>query len=522
MPVERKIPGLSVSQRKALRQYAKAHPYFTQKQLQGWFETQFQRLITQPTISESLSAKYSFLDSSNQSLSQSRQRFRAAHWPELEKALFQWCQRIEIDGAITGDLIKKEAARYWKRLPQYQGMEVPVFSNGWLQGFKQRHGIKSRARHGEAGSVDIQALEEQLVAVRAIVNQYSPADCYNCDETGLFYKLLPDRSLATQQIPGQTRIKARLTAHFCTNADGSDKLPLWVIGKAAKPRCFGAASIQLSALDCVYKSNSKAWMTADIMVEWLHWFSKRTAHRRVLLVMDNFSAHTLALQIIQSQQLLQNVTVVWLPPNTTSKSQPLDQGIIYAFKAHYRRRWLDYVLNELELNRQPLRTTNILKAIRWSIQAWHEVTTQTIQHCWYHSTLLERSIQPSNEVALASSQVISVIEQLQQQQRIASAMSIEAFLNPEDECVQDSPDHIFEQVAQQFDPPEPEESEDEEPQPKISYIEALQALEQLRLYELQQSDGKPEVVNLLDQQEALIRQRQAQKSRQPHITQFFT
>ena len=101
-------------------------------------------------------------------------------------------------------------------------------------------------------------------------------------------------------------------------------------------------------------------------------------------------------------------------------------------------------------------------------------------------------------------------------------MSIEAFLNPEDECVQDSPDHIFEQVAQQFDPPEPKESEDEEPQLKSSYIEALQALEQLRLYELQQSDGKPEVVNLLDQQETLIKQRQAQKSRQAHITQFFT
>ena len=148
MPVERKIPGLLVSQRKALRQYAKEHPHLTQKQLQGWFKTEFQRLVTQPTISESLSAKYSFLNSSsNRSVPESRQRFRTAHWPELEKALFQWCQRVETDGAITGDLIKKEAARYWKRLPQYQGMEVHVFSNGWLQGFKKRHGIILRARH---------------------------------------------------------------------------------------------------------------------------------------------------------------------------------------------------------------------------------------------------------------------------------------------------------------------------------------------------------------------------------------
>ena len=30
---------------------------------------------------------------------------------------------------------------------------------------------------------------------------------------------------------------------------------------------------------------------------------------------------------------------------------------------------------------------NILKAIRWSIRAWHEVTPKTIHNCWMHSYL---------------------------------------------------------------------------------------------------------------------------------------
>jgi hypothetical protein len=32
--------------------------------------------------------------------------------------------------------------------------------------------------------------------------------------------------------------KTRITVNFCCNEDGSDKLPLWFIGTANKPRCF--------------------------------------------------------------------------------------------------------------------------------------------------------------------------------------------------------------------------------------------------------------------------------------------
>ncbi len=35
--------------------------------------------------------------------------------------------------------------------------------------------------------------------------------------------------------------------------------------------------------------------------------------------------------------VLQNVDVHFLPPNTTSKIQPMDAGIIMTFKKNYRR-----------------------------------------------------------------------------------------------------------------------------------------------------------------------------------------
>lgn len=525
MPAQRRLAPISASQRKALRQYAKANPLLTQKQLQAWFETEFQRLLTQPTISESLSNKFNYLDEAQSETLDSQQRNRPPQWPVLETALFQWCQEIELEGGLTGDIIKQQAIRFWQRLAPYQGMEVPVFSNGWLQGFKQRHDIRLRKRHGEAASVDIHAIEEQLIAVKAIASQFAPSDCYNCDETGLFYKMMPDQSLSTRQLPGHKVEKNRISIHFCCNADGSDKLPPWFIGKHARPRCFGSANIHLSAFNCVWRHNSKAWMTADIMVEWLQWFAKRVEGRRVLLLMDNFSAHTKALDIVRAYTPLQNVTIAWLPPNSTSKTQPLDQGIIHTFKTYYRRSWLSYVLDELELHRLPLKTMNVLKAIRWSIQAWQAVKPDSIQNCWYHSGLIERpqAIQVAYiDLDTPRSEVQAYITKLQHQQRISTAMAIESFLNPAEEAIQDSPEEITEAIAQFFDPLPESDSEEEEVLPKVSYNSAIQALQQLRLFEMQQEDGQHEFVDVLDRHEACIKQRQASTRRQTTINSYFT
>jgi hypothetical protein len=98
-------------------------------------------------------------------------------------------------------------------------------------------------------------------------------------------------------------------------------------------------------------------MNTGVMKQWLYAFYQHIGtERRVVLLMDNFSAHSSA---IEEMPPLANIRIAWLPLNATSRYQPLDQGIIQSFKAHYRRQWLSYMLDEYEHGRNPINTMTL-------------------------------------------------------------------------------------------------------------------------------------------------------------------
>lgn len=92
----------------------------------------------------------------------------------------------------------------------------------------------------------------------------------------------------------------------------------------------------------------------------------------VILLMDNFSAYEAAvteLLVMPEGGGLRNTEICWLPPNTTSQLQPLDQGIIASFKARYRWRWISYMLEQYDCGKNAIVTMNVLRAIQYSIRA---------------------------------------------------------------------------------------------------------------------------------------------------------
>ena len=83
----------------------------------------------------------------------------------------------------------------------------------------------------------------------------------------------PDRSLATKQMSGKKTKKFRITVGFACNADGSEKAPIFFIGKSKQPHCF--KRITPKACGFYYWNNKSAWMTSKFFEEWIIAFNAR-------------------------------------------------------------------------------------------------------------------------------------------------------------------------------------------------------------------------------------------------------
>ena len=72
-----------------------------------------------------------------------------------------------------------------------------------------------------------------------LFHNYDLMDIYNADEFGLCYQCVPNKTyqLKSEKCSGGKLSKVRITGMASANAVG-DKLPMFVIGKARKPRCF--------------------------------------------------------------------------------------------------------------------------------------------------------------------------------------------------------------------------------------------------------------------------------------------
>jgi hypothetical protein len=317
------------------------------------------------------------------------------------------------------------------------------------------------------------------------------------DETGLNWKRTPDRTLATQSHSRTKKSKDRITIALTSNADGSEKFLAWIIGKSENPRCF--SKINRRNLRVIYRFNKSKWMTGVICEEYLLWLNNkmRSEGRKVLLLMDNFSGHELAVQLVGGLQGLSHVRIAWLPPNTTSVWQPMDQGIIASFKLQYRKLWIAFMLREYEANKNPQKTVTLLRAVQWTRAAWETfVTPHTIQRCWWKSTLIKKPVPGELEgdtiiVDDGSADQIDLQDQMTQL-LIDNLLSLYEFLNPEEEIIIDTDEDIFTSVVNHYaisGPDEEEESSDEEVE-EVDTAEALRAVETVKMWKLQKGDSQ--------------------------------
>jgi hypothetical protein len=113
-----------------------------------------------------------------------------------------------------------------------------VCSAGWIDRFKRRH-ISCGKVSGEARAVNCETTAEWLCTVWPKMREGHPdSGIFNADETGLFFRLTPERTLKFKGeiCVGGKLSKDRVTVLVCANAVGTKKRKLFVTGKSKNPR----------------------------------------------------------------------------------------------------------------------------------------------------------------------------------------------------------------------------------------------------------------------------------------------
>ncbi|XP_008180069.1 tigger transposable element-derived protein 4-like [Acyrthosiphon pisum] len=143
-----------------------------------------------------------------------------------------------------------------------------------------------------------------------LLREYAPDDVYNADEFGLFFKLMPDKSFVfkNETCHGGKLSEERLRVLECTNSTSTHKLEK-----------VGVLAVSIISLDTLFGKQK----------------------RKIILFVDSCPAHPRDIPTT-------NIKLVFLPPNTTSKLQPIDQGIIKVIKQKYRKKLVQRYLKDME------------------------------------------------------------------------------------------------------------------------------------------------------------------------------
>ena len=311
-----------------------------------------------------------------------RQKLSVVKHKSIDKAVYKWFMDArERNVPIGGYIIREKALDFAKEL------NITDFkaSDGWLDRWKNRHNVVFRAiSGGERSCTEEMTASWAQTHLPTILPRYDLRDIYNADE---FYQQLPTKSfhLKGEWCAGEKFSKVRLTGLEAGNATG-EKLPMFVIGKAEKPRCFKG----VTSLPCQYKPQRKSWMDSEIFSDYVRKLDTKfdAEGRKIVLIIDNCPAHPNA-------DNLKAIQLLFLPPNATSKTQPMDQGVIRALKAFYRtnvvRRQFKYVDED--------KTTpeiNILQAMHMLVKSWGAISINTVKNCFRKAGISQETQVASN------------------------------------------------------------------------------------------------------------------------------
>lgn len=464
---------------------------------------------------------------------ESRSTLKKPKLEKLDDALLLWFNQDRANGKpISGPIIKEKAFLLHKKMGGNEDFQA---SEGWLNRWKKRHGIHALSICGEKLSSDPEEASKFKTSFEKLVNEknLSKEQIYNVDETGLYYRMLPSKTLASikeASAPGYKKSKERVTVSLCSNATGTHKLPVMLIGKSAKPRAFK----NIKSLPVHYRSSKSAWMNQQLFKDWFHsefvpavkkHLKSQKLPMKAALVLDNAPSHP-------SEEELKDgdIEAVFLPPNVTALLQPMDQGVIESVKRRYRRKLLATLFGEDGENTSVidlLKKVNIKVLVYMIAESWSELPETTLVKSW-------RKILPSSQAAeeevvstdteISTDDFLSTFKALEGCQDV-DAEDVEQWLAVDKDLQQEtlSDEDIVAAVTTDGVQDENDDDEDDiaENASLISHTDGMKALETALCYVEQQSSASPIDVMLIKKWRDYAASCRISKLRQKKVTDFF-
>nr|XP_033330929.1 tigger transposable element-derived protein 1-like [Megalopta genalis]XP_033330930.1 tigger transposable element-derived protein 1-like [Megalopta genalis]XP_033330931.1 tigger transposable element-derived protein 1-like [Megalopta genalis] len=236
----------------------------------------------------------------------------------------------------------------------------------------------------EKASVDQDGADVFAINLKKIIEEenISLENVYKLDESRLVWKALPTKTLVGKEeknLGAHEAKKDRITIGLCANALGTHKIMPIVIYKYKNPR---ALKHEIS-LPVIFKSQTNVWMDKTIFLDWFENHFKPSVKQyqeekqisgKVILLLDNCEAHKALLQEDK------DFKIMYLPPNTTSILQPMDQGIVEKTKRIFRQKLLQRVLTYDKGINEFYADYTIKNCIDILSESWSEITQNDIKN----------------------------------------------------------------------------------------------------------------------------------------------
>lgn len=132
---------------------------------------------------------------------------------------------------------------------------------------------------------------------------------------------------------------------------GTKKLTPSMIGKFTKPRFFKGRKY----FSVIYIANKKTWITSEFFADRLKQINNNLCKKKIRIIFS-WAIECIILEI-------KALKVVFLPTNTTSKLQSLDQWIIRSFKVWYKRAVVKNIVVAID-RKEEITQLNILECMR--------------------------------------------------------------------------------------------------------------------------------------------------------------